>query len=100
MLRLTFLVFPAVSRPAFQGFSCDAVRKTADGTVLEAYMKADLSVACDESRGPLMAADPAIASAIFATIGIYTCGVPLMYAFLFWKARNLKLQSAAVTVPL
>ena len=35
-----------------------------------------------------MAADPAIASAIFATIGIYTCGVPLLYACLLWKART------------
>ena len=77
-----------VSSQAFQGFNCDTIRTAEDGTPLEAYMREDYTVACELRGSVLMAADPTLAATIFATIAIYTCGVPLMYALLFLRARK------------
>ena len=53
-----------MSSQAFQGFSCDTLLKADDGTLLEAYLKTDYSVACRYRGGVLMASDPTIAATV------------------------------------
>ena len=89
-LRLSFLVFPAVSSLAFQGFNCVEVN-AATG---QAFLAQDLSVECEYFSGIQMPADASTRLTMYLTIVVYTLGVPLVYVALLVSARAALLTGA------
>ncbi|CAM9638404.1 unnamed protein product, partial [Laminaria digitata] len=86
-LLLTFLVFTSTSTVAFKTFSCDD--EVVEG---ESYLRADYSISCKSSLHTFFRAYAGI------MILIYPIGIPILYAAILWKNREL-LNPRIDTVP-
>lgn len=77
VLLLTFLVYSSVSSKLFQAFACETLDDDKN------YLRADYRIECDSSEH--------IAHQIYAgfMMILYTAGIPLLYAVLLFRHRNV-----------
>jgi len=85
LLSLTFLVFPMVSSAAFKAFSCEDFD---DG---RSYLREDYAVECSTEAYTSEPHERAKVLA-WAGIGLYPCGISLLYAALMLAARKTILE--------
>lgn len=74
---LTFLVYSSVSSTVFRMFACESLD---DGYT---YLRADYTILCDSSKHEALQI-----YAVFM-IAVYPVGIPLLYAFIVFRNRDL-----------
>ena len=81
LLSLSFIVFPMVSSSSFRAFACE------DFDTGRAYLVADYSVECS-TAGHTSNLHERAKSLAFLGIGLYPCGISLLYVVLLLRARR------------
>lgn len=77
VLLLTFLVYSSVSATVFRMFACESLD---DGFT---YLRADYALLCDSSRHKALQVYSAF------MIAVYPVGIPLLYAVILFRSRDL-----------
>lgn len=77
VILLTFLVYSSVSSTLFQAFACETLDDE------KKYLRADYQIECDSAKH--------IAYQVYAgfMMVLYTAGIPVLYAFLLLRHRDL-----------
>lgn len=91
ILWVTFLVFSAVSSPAFQAFSCEGFDDN------RYFLRADYSVMCYDADGDSTEEYYRIRMLATVVILLYPVAIPLLYAGLLFCDRSNALRSTRVS---